>query len=234
MAYRRVPFALDEWFHCYSRGIEKDRLVFETPGDFRRLTQLLYLANDTQPVERGRFEHVPHEKIFGLPRTHPLVSVGAYCLMGTHPHFLLQEKTEGGITKFMRKIGTGYTMYFNLTRKRIGNLLIKPFRSKHVASDEYLQRVVQYIHLNPAEIYEPQWKKGVVQNITLLEQKIRSYAYSSLPDYLGIARPERTILNSETMEAIGANLPPFPEILAEAKEYYAELAAGFGKNATLA
>ena len=82
----------------------------------------------------------------------------AYCLMPNHFHLLLQDALPagGGISKFMQKVGTAYTMYFNASRERAGNLFVKPFRSKHVSDDRYFKRVAQYIHFNPIELMEPE------------------------------------------------------------------------------
>lgn len=230
MGYRRTPFAPNEWYHCFSRGIES-RTVFETPEDFRRFEELLYLANDTKPFDRATIRALTHEKILQLPRKHALVSVGAYCLMRTHPHLLLQEKQEGGITKYMHKVNTGYTMYFNAKRQRIGNLLVKPFRSKHITDDQYLRWVMQYIHLNPAELFEPEWKKGKVRNMNVLEGKLCAYTHSSLADYRGTSRPERAILDAKAMKLLGDDMPAFSKVLADAKAYYAELNGEFGTRA---
>ena len=152
MGYRRVPFAVDEWYHCFTRGIDK-RTTFEDEDDAARFTELLCLANDTKPIERSNFAHTSHQAILEIPRHQTIVSIGAYYLMGNHYHLLLQEKSEGGISKFMQKVGTGYTMYFNEKNDRIGSLFVGPFRSKHIAQDAYLRRVTQYIHLNPAELF---------------------------------------------------------------------------------
>ena len=227
MGYRRTQFAPNEWYHCFNRGIE-GRTVFETLEDFRRFEELLYLANDTKPFDRATIRTLTHEEILQLPRKRHLVSVGAYCLMSTHPHLLLQEKQKGGITKYMHKIGTGYTMYFNAKHQRIGNLLVKPFRSKHVADDRYLRRVVQYIHLNPAELFELGWKKGKVRNINVLERKLCAYRHSSLVDYRGTSRPERAILDAKAMELLSHGMPTFRDVLADARAYYAELDGEFG------
>jgi len=32
----RSPFATDEWYHCYNRGVDK-RTVFENTGDYKKI-----------------------------------------------------------------------------------------------------------------------------------------------------------------------------------------------------
>jgi putative transposase len=226
MGYRRTPFAPGEWYHCFSRGID-GRIIFQTPEDFQRFQQLLYLANDTQVVDRAVIRDMSHGQILLVPRKAPLVAIGAYCLMSNHPHLIVQEKAEGGISKFMHKLGTAYTMYFNIKNKRIGNLLVKPFRSKHIQDDQYLRRVVQYVHLNPTELFEPGWKNGAVKDMKTLGQKLRGYHNSSLIDYWGTKRPESVILDTEAFGLIKSSLPSLEEVIADTHAYYAEIAGEF-------
>ncbi len=147
--------------------------------------------------------------------------------MGNHYHILLQEKIENGISKFMQKVGTGYTMYFNEKNDRIGSLFVGPFRSKHIGTDAYLRKVVQYIHLNPAEIFEQGWKHGNVKNLGQLKNKLLSYQTSSLPDYFGAPRPEQAILDIESIALLKDGLPPLSSVLRDAAAYYEELEKEF-------
>jgi putative transposase len=52
----------------------------------------------------------------------PLVSVIAYCFNRNHYHFILKQERENGISKFIHKLSTAYTMYFNSKYKRSGSL----------------------------------------------------------------------------------------------------------------
>src|SRR3989344_3855605 len=215
----RIPFAYDEWYQCYTRGVDK-RQVFKDKNDYERFVQLLYLLNSEKPIRRSDIFKKTTSEIFLVERKLPIVAIGAYCLMGNHFHILLKELKEGGISKFMRTLGIAYAMYFNIKNERVGNLFVKPFRSKHVNDDRYFKYIIQYVHLNAAEIFEPQWKKGVVNTLNL-ESKITDYQYSSLKDYYGVDRVERRILDPETFAWVKDELPPLKEILVEAAEYYA-------------
>ena len=44
-----------------------------------------------------------------------------------------------GHSIFMKKLGTGYSMYFNAKYERTGGLFEGRFKSRHVESDEYLK-----------------------------------------------------------------------------------------------
>lgn len=219
MSYRRVPFQIDEWFHCYSRGID-GRIVFDSEDDSERFLRLLLLSNSPQELHMADVSDNTSE-VMSKPRTDRLVSIGAYCLMPNHYHLLLKEIFEGGITQFMRKLGTAYTMYFNTKNQRIGNLFVKPFRSRHVGEDRYFQRVVNYIHCNPAERFEPGWKKGAVRDMNRLERELRNYRYSSFPDYAGEKRDLAVILSNDGFDAYRSSSPR--RMLTDSRAYYADI-----------
>ncbi len=215
----RVPFAPGEWYHCFSRGVDK-RVVFETTADYERFMQLLYIINTETPIHRSDFKNTNTAAMLQIERGNPLVAIGAYCLMPNHFHILLKEVAEGGISIFMRKLGIAYAMYFNIKNDRVGNLFVKPFRSRHMDDDRYFKRVVQYIHLNAAELFEPQWKKGVVKNLKKLEIQLQKYPYSSMSDYYGADRPEQVILDQNSKELF-SDLPDISKLTSEVHEYYA-------------
>jgi len=77
-----------------------------------------------------------------------LVEFVCYCVNPNHFHFLLKQLNTDGIKKFMHRIGTGYTKYFNNKYKRSGNLFQRPFKSVHIDSNEYLLHLSAYINLN--------------------------------------------------------------------------------------
>src|SRR3989344_6748269 len=121
MTQRDVPFAWGEWYHCYNRGVEK-RITFEDTRDYHRFLELLYLANDEMPLRREDVGELALGDVLLTPRGKRLVAIGAFCLMPNHFHLVLKEIVEGGITSFMRKMGTAYTLYFNARHGRGGNL----------------------------------------------------------------------------------------------------------------
>ena len=213
----RDPFAINEWYHCYSRGIDKRR-TFTSRSDYERFLGLLYICNDQKTVHRSDRRRWSLADIVETKHEKPLVALGAFCLMPNHFHLLVKEITDGGISSFMRKLGTAYAMYFNIKYERAGNLFAKPFRSRHVADDSYLQHVLQYIHCNPAEIFEPYWKEGKVKNMVALEEKLLSYPYSSFGAFTEASTPLRKILDESIFE-VETQLAP-QKILSETRKYY--------------
>lgn len=192
--------------------------------DGRRFQLLLYTCNNAKPIHvsdfSGRHSGPDTKRIFSRPRTEPLVDIASYCLMPNHPHILIREINYGGISTFMQKVGTGYTMYFNKKYERAGALFSGPFKAVHVEQDSHFRRVVNYIHANPAELYEPGWKRGVVRNEARLQKLLTSYPFSSLPDYEKLQRAENTIVSmSATMEILD-KIPSFATLLKDAHDFY--------------
>ena len=108
---RKINFSIGEYYHIYNRGTDK-RTIFLDPHNYQRFIALLYACNTTEPVnisdhlKKGR----TFSEVFDIERDNTLVEIGAYCLMPNHFHLLIREKTEGGISAFMRKLLTGYSL----------------------------------------------------------------------------------------------------------------------------
>ena len=78
----------------------------------------------------------------------PLVEIICYALNLNHYHLLLKQVSERGIEKFIHRLGTGYTKYFNHKHKRTGVLFQGKFKSIHIKTNEYLIHLSVYINLN--------------------------------------------------------------------------------------
>lgn len=189
---RSFTFATNEFYHLYNRGTEK-RAIFRSAHDYERFTHLLYLCNGQLSVV---YKILEKEKIFSTEKGDALIDIGAYCLMPNHFHILARERTEDGMSTFMKKLLTAYSMYFNKRYERTGNLFEGTFKAKHAKTDQYLKYLFSYIHLNPAKILEPQWKQKMAADRDALYPYVCTYTHSSLQDYLG-NRPRKAgvILN---------------------------------------
>lgn len=216
---RRTPFAEGEWYHCYNRTVEK-RPAFEDTRDYHRFLELLYLANDEMPLRRDEIDARRFEEVLTIPRGNRLVAIGAFCLMPNHFHLVLKEVSEGGIAAFMHKVGTAYIGYFNPRHGRVGNLFLKPFRSRHASTDRYFQHLINYVHCNPAALYEPGWKTGHVVDPQFLEERLVTYPYSSLNAHAGAHTPNRAILDPEVFSVV--RTAPIQKMLQEALQYHTD------------
>ena len=188
---RGFSFSINEFYHLYNRGTDK-RIIFPTPSDYGRFATLLYLCNGKTPIV---LRDIPKEDFFAFERGESLVDIGAYCLMPNHFHLLLREKTEGGISVFMKKLLTAYSMYFNKKNKRTGSLFEGTYKARHADTDNYLKYLFSYIHLNPAKKVDVNWKTNLHANRGKIFDYISRYPHSSFLDYSGATRKEGVILN---------------------------------------
>ena len=74
----RAPFEFGEWYHCFSRGVDK-RDVFENEYDAERFLMILYSANGTESVGLYNIEKPELKKVFETDRGKPIVAIGGYC-----------------------------------------------------------------------------------------------------------------------------------------------------------
>mgnify|MGYP001581413701 CR=1 FL=1 len=202
---RKTPFAVDEYYHIYNRGTDK-REIFSNDQDYNRFIGLLYLCNTKKPIV---FREIPRGDTYGFEREETIVDIGAYCLMPNHFHLLLREKIEGGITHFMKKVATGYSMYFNLSYQRTGKLMEGVFKSIRVENDQHLEYLFAYIHLNPLKLRDLHNLGTIDINPEREQNYLFNYLYSSFYEYMEIPRPENRVISKET----------FPEYFRNKKDF---------------
>jgi putative transposase len=187
---RHTLFAEGEYYHIYNRGVDK-RTIFSTAADYRRFIAYLYLMNDIERADHSyllrNFGGLASEIAQKKPRDNmwePLVAIGAYCLMPNHFHLYVKPLADDGISKFMQRVQTGYTMYFNKKHARSGALFQGTFKAQHVDTDPYAKYLFSYIHLNPAKLKDPLWKERGARDLKALREHVRQYSYSSLGEYM--------------------------------------------------
>jgi putative transposase len=176
MSLRKQYFALDEYYHLYNRGTEK-RIIFLDKQDYDYFLFLLYVCNTVKSIKI-------REVTKDFDREETIVDIGAYCLMPNHFHILVREKTEGGISKFMLKMMTAYSMYFNKKYKRTGKLYEGVFKSSFIDNENYLKYTYSYIHLNPAKIIDGKWRENKSRDVSKIINYVFSYTYSSISEYI--------------------------------------------------
>ncbi len=213
---RNLKFSVEEYYHLYNRGVDR-RKIFMDNRDYERFITNLYLANSNKKFEMSKHqdEHWSFAKALLEDRKENIVSIGAYCLMPNHFHLLIREETDGGISKFMQKLTTAYTMYFNKKYHRAGSLFEGTFKAANLDSDNYLKYLFAYIHLNPIGIIDSGWKNKKIVDRKKAEEFVKSYTYSSFLDYVDKERAERVILNREIFPKYFENAFEFDDMIKE-------------------
>lgn len=110
--------------HIVARGIERRR-IFETDADRDNfLSRLSDILTETK------------------------TACYAWSLIPNHFHLLLRTSNVS-LSMVMKRVLTGYALWFNRTHNRHGHLFQNRYKSILCQEDAYLFELVRYIHLNP-------------------------------------------------------------------------------------
>src|SRR3989339_259722 len=181
---RKTDFLNDNYYHIYNRGADK-RQIFSDNLDYVHFIHYLYEFNDSKNIFNcGR--NIDGGPTSIIKERDALVEIVAFCLMPNHFHLILKQVKDGGITKFMRKLSTGYVMYFNKRNKRSGVLFQGKFKAIPIENDNYLIHLSRYIHINPLE---------------LSDSNLNNYRWSSYLDYIGI-KNFPSVINKATINSL--------------------------------
>lgn len=146
---RKVALVTGEIYHVYNRGVDK-RSIFKDRKDLERFFRSMLEFNQEMPIgsiHENSFRKRRAGAQLGSP-TSKLVDILCYCLNPNHFHFILRQAGERGVEKFMQRLGTGYTKYFNTKYERSGALFQGKYKSSHIDTDAYLLHVSAYVNLN--------------------------------------------------------------------------------------
>jgi REP element-mobilizing transposase RayT len=170
----KTPLEVDRYYHIYNRGNNREN-IFLREEDYR-----FFLQKYTEMV-------------------HPYVNTYAYCLIPNHFHFMIKfEHFEPRgccqqPSHYFRKFFQYYAVWYNKTHNRRGSLFTKYYRRIEVSNDDYLRRLIYYIHMNPV-------KHGITKDF-------KSYAYSSFGSY--VSYEPSMITRSETLSWFNDDLHEF-------------------------
>jgi len=194
---RDKPFVNGETYHLFNRGAHK-QAIFTSEEDYRRFLVLLYFSNTTERVQLGNLLQNQGRSLIDLFGEHidqSLVDIFAYTLMPNHFHLVIRQKVDGGISTFMKKLATAYSMYFNLKYDHSGVLFQGRFKSRHVGNEAYFRYIFSYVHLNSLDLFEPSWEEKGIRDLNGARSYVNSYPYSSFFDYSGNDRAEKVLLS---------------------------------------
>ncbi len=195
---RKEKFAPGEYYHIYNRTLFNIP-EFNDNKNCERLMQAFLLANSTQSSQAFQFlrdnQNAIIEDALKIAKNgEKLVDVICYVIMSDHYHLLLKEKIEGGITNFIHKCNISVAKYINIKTKRRGPLFESLFKSKHIATNNYLLHLSLYIHLNPLDfLVGKQWREHKIQNWDQIRNKLINYPYSNLKNFLNTNHEDKII-----------------------------------------
>ena len=182
-------------FHIYNRGTEK-RVIFTDYAEYCRFIFLMWVCRIGKPkINLSKNETIqaaeailrgkePNSGLY-IKEYFPLIAFITWNLLPNHFHFVLLSLIEGGISKYMKKIGDAYTKYFNFRHQREGRLFQGPYQSIEIKNPKYFYRLIKYINLNQIELIEPQWKERRIQNWDKTKKFLDSHQWSAHQDFIG-------------------------------------------------
>jgi len=181
---RRETFINGNFYHIYNRGVDK-RKIFLDERDHARFLIALYLFNDVSLHDYDLTKLDLRGLASYSDKRIRLVDIIQWCQMPNHYHLLLRQLIENGISMFMQRVGTSFSMYFNKKHERSGRFFEGPFKAKFVEKDEYFSHLSTYIPLNAVDLYWPDWKdKGIPsKNLQLVKNRLSYYRWSSFKEY---------------------------------------------------
>jgi REP element-mobilizing transposase RayT len=110
--------------HVMVRGIERGKIVNDVTDRKDFVRRLAELAVGTK------------------------TAIYAWALMSNHAHILLRS-SEYGLSGLMRRLLTGYAIFYNRRHRRWGHLFQNRYKSIICEEDAYFKELIRYIHLNP-------------------------------------------------------------------------------------
>ena len=190
---RKEPFSVGSFVHVYNRGNRKQAIVRSVKDRWHFLQMLYYFNHEKSIPNTFRVLKTLLKSDFNSrliwPKVwrerKPIVKILSFSLLENHFHLLLKEIKEGGITMFMRKLGTGMTNYSNVKYQESGRLFQGAYRARLVDEDNYLKYLSVYIQFkNVLDLY-PGGAEKAFQNFDHAFEFVLQHPYGSLADYAG-------------------------------------------------
>ena len=204
MSMRKVSLVDGEFFHLYNRGNTKQQ-IFLDKEDYSRFVKLLYLCNSEYRTNFREDIVKKHINAFDFKRGRLLIKIGAWVLMPNYFHlyvFIPSSPKQGfgleetsNITKFMHRLCTSYSKYFNKKYNRTGKLFEDKFKAVHIKNENQAKYLFSYIHINPVKLIQKNWKEWGIRNKGQVIDFLNNYKWSSFQDFQGIIRDENKIID---------------------------------------
>lgn len=175
---RTTEIVVDEYYHLYNRGVNKQDIFLNERDYLRFLFLILHFQSPTTffNLEDYINYYIKHrvfnvlEESLNKISSERLVSLSSFCLMPNHFHLQTHETQEGGTAKYMQRVLNAYSKYFNIKYKKSGHVFQGPYKAVHIENNTQLLHLSAYIHLNPRDL--PGWKN-----------KEEDYPWSSYQDF---------------------------------------------------
>lgn len=170
-------YAPDSYYWVANAGLNGQE-IFRDIADYNQLLQHFrrHLSHDEAADRLGR----KYEKLFHK------TEVLTYCLLPNALQLVIYQYDADGLPGLMRRVMTGYTMYFNRRHGRTGPLFQNRYKAVQLKDPMDILKVSRYVHLKPLA----------------LGQDIAAYPFSGLPYVMGRRhsdwlRPDRILFAAD-------------------------------------
>lgn len=161
------------YYHVMSQGINKE-----------------YIFNKKLYIEK-------YKKLM-LDKSKDLdINILSYCIMNNHVHILINTSKISDLSKYMQKLNTTYSNFYNKINKRVGYVFRDRFLSQEILNKKQLFCCIRYIHYNPV-------KAGIVKFVS-------DYQYSSYNEFIG----KKYIINDNCIKIIFSELNDYQKMFYE-------------------
>lgn len=164
--------------HVCNRGFSKEK-VFLEERDFGRFIEGLYRFNNKNGAVRFQGKSIFTDP----PEQNRIVDILKWSLVPNHYHLLLHEKVDGGIVEFVKRLGNGYTKYFNIKNDRSGYLFQNSAKIIPIESHGHFLYIPFYVELNPLDGFDKDWRNEGIKNTGGALDFLSNYKWSSYSDY---------------------------------------------------
>ena len=187
---RKENYSVDSYVHVVKKGTRGLPIVRDKTDRHHFLLMLTHFNDDFSPLNwrRDLYDaglHYSFKRPEHWPEQKRIVNVIAFCLVGNHFHLLLQEIIDGGIARFMQRVGTGMAKRFNERYEEKGSLFQGSYRARTVQDDDYFRYVSVYIQVKNAFDVHPKGYRWACDHFDKAYDWASEYPYTSLGDYVG-------------------------------------------------
>lgn len=189
---RNYSFTNGSIYHVYNRGVRKVKIYNNTSDYIRWENLLAWCLNYDYPYTsylnrlnklKSPTKQAAFRKMIESSHKYiqPLVEILTYVEMPNHFHLVIEQMVDNGVSKFMQKLATAYSMYINRKYDLSGAVFEGSYKTVPVISDPQLNQLLIYALRNPIEA-------GLATNETIIQ-----YKWSATKEYLN--EKERKIIS---------------------------------------
>ncbi|MEK7601605.1 MAG: transposase [Patescibacteria group bacterium] len=208
---RVEPHGVGSILHVIKRGTRGVEIVRDE-SDRIRFSKALFYLNDEHDVGdwmRDTEALAEFERPHAWPERKPLTQVLAWTLMPNHFHLLLRESTDGGVAKFMQRLGGSMTTHFNAKYGEKGSLFQGGYKAKTIDSDSYLRYLVQYILVKNVFELHPGGLKKAMSEFDRAWERAQRYSFSSLHSCISDKSDlTQDIVDIDSIDSLGLRMSP--------------------------